>query len=53
LAPVEPIQLGGGEEYIAEAKSKNEIDRQGCLCLGCTVYEKYSLFGTYFCAGEK
>jgi len=43
-------KVPGEALYCARGKSKIEIDRQGCLCPGCGIYEKYDLFGTYFCA---
>jgi len=43
-------KIPGEALYCARGKSTSEIDRQGCLCPGCSVYEKYNLFGTYFCA---
>lgn len=45
---------GSGEAlYCSRGISKAQINRQGCLCPGCTVYEKYNLVGTYFCAEGK
>jgi len=46
-------KITGEGLYCARGKSKSEIDRQGCLCPGCSVYEKNNLFGTSFCAEGK
>jgi len=43
-------KIAGEGLYCARGKSKIEIERQGCLCPGCKVYEKYDILGTYFCA---
>jgi hypothetical protein len=46
-------KIEGEALYCARGKSKSEIERQGCICPGCDVYEKYDLSGTYFCAEGK
>jgi len=42
-------KINGEGLYCARGKSNADIERQGCLCSGCTIYEKYDLTGAYFC----
>jgi hypothetical protein len=35
--------------YCARGKSDTPISREGCLCPGCDIFEKYDLSTTYFC----
>ncbi len=35
--------------FCAKGKSAKTIAKNGCLCPGCDVFEKYNLDFTYFC----
>lgn len=35
--------------FCARGKSGKGIERGGCLCPGCDLFEKYDLTTTYYC----
>jgi hypothetical protein len=35
--------------FCARKKSAKSAEREGCLCPGCDVYEKYNLSSMYYC----
>jgi hypothetical protein len=46
-----PSYPQGTDEWLfcAKGKCSKSIERQGCICPGCDVYEKYDLSTTYYC----
>ena len=35
--------------FCARGKCSKSIEREGCLCPGCDLFEKYQLTTTYYC----
>jgi methylamine---glutamate N-methyltransferase subunit C len=51
--PSYPHTCGGENLYCSGGFSACDIAAKGCLCPGCTVYERYSLKKIYFCNIER